>query len=162
MLMSINCLRCLRVTSSKLFCISFPRRIDTSASVSNELLFTKNHEWVKRLQQESNPQIVQIGITDYAQKSLGDLVYVELPKVGSTISKDDAIGVVESVKGASDIYAPISGSITRINDAAVNKPSLVNKAAETDGWLCEVKVDDNNQLSSLLSKEEYQSFCGGK
>lgn len=91
--------------------------------------YTEDHEWVQPL----GTGRARIGITDYAQNALGDFVYVELPKVGAQVAKKDSIGVVESVKGASDIYAPVSGTITAVNEAAAAKPSLVNKSPEKDG-----------------------------
>lgn len=107
------------------------------------------------------PGRVRIGITDYAQRALGDLVYVELPKVGMTVKKQDAVGVVESVKGASDVYAPVSGTVAAINELVVKKPSFINKSPEGEGWLCDLELSDSSELEELLDQKGYEGFCQG-
>lgn len=98
-------------------------------SVDVEKRYTADHEWVESL----DGRTVRMGVTDYAQRSLGDLVFVELPKPGTAVDQKQMIGVVESVKGASDIYAPVSGTVRQVNEQVINKPSLINKRAEDDG-----------------------------
>jgi glycine cleavage system H protein len=115
--------------------------------------FTETHEWIK-----VDGDIATIGITEYAQNELGDLVYLELGEVGDTISKGDTFGVIESVKAASDIYSPISGEITEINDKVVDDPSIVNSDAFGEGWMIKVKVSDEGEFDELLSKDEYNQL----
>jgi glycine cleavage system H protein len=118
------------------------------------LLYSKEHEWVKM-----DGQVATIGITDYAQTSLGDIVFVELPRVGATLTQFDNIGVIESVKAVSDIYTPIGGEVTEINASLDNDPSLLNKEPFEGGWLFKVKVTDINETNNLLSPEKYDEIA---
>lgn len=120
--------------------------------VMEGLFYTKDHEWV-RVEGEK----AYIGITDYAQHSLGSIVYVELPSVGDEISKDDNLGVVESVKAASDIIMPVSGEVLEINEDLEDNPELVNEAPY-DNHLVIVKHTDADEIEELLSKEDYEAF----
>lgn len=120
--------------------------------VMEGLFYTKDHEWV-RVEGEK----AYIGITDYAQHSLGSIVYVELPSVGDEISKDDNLGVVESVKAASDIIMPVSGEVLEINEDLEDNPELVNEAPY-DNHLVIVKLIDADEIEELLSKEDYEAF----
>ncbi len=120
--------------------------------VMEGLFYTKDHEWV-RVEGEK----AYIGITDYAQHSLGSIVYVELPSVGDEISKDDNLGVVESVKAASDIIMPVSGEVLEINEDLEDNPELVNEAPY-DNHLVIVKLTDADEIEELLSKEDYEAF----
>ena len=120
--------------------------------VMEGLFYTKDHEWV-RVEGEK----AYIGITDYAQHSLGSIVYVELPEVGDEISKDDNLGVVESVKAASDIIMPVSGEVLEINEDLEDNPELVNEAPY-DNHLVIVKLTDEGEIEELLSKEDYEAF----
>jgi len=120
--------------------------------VMEGLFYTKDHEWV-RVEGEK----AYIGITDYAQHSLGSIVYVELPSVGDEISKDDNLGVVESVKAASDIIMPVSGEVLEINEDLEDNPELVNEAPY-DNHLVIVKLTDEGEIEELLSKEDYEAF----
>jgi len=122
-----------------------------------DMKFVDTHEWVRA----ENGDEVSVGITHHAQELLGDLVYVELPAVGQTIKTGDTIGVVESVKAASDLYSPVSGQITAINDAVVSDPTLANSEPHTAGWLFKVKLDDIAELDTLLSADKYKSLIGG-
>ena len=122
----------------------------------NSMKFVESHEWVK-IEDDS---IVCVGITHHAQELLGDLVYIELPKVGQSIKSHDTVGVVESVKAASDLYSPVSGEVIEINSAVINDPTLANTSAHTDGWLFKVKLDDVMQLNKLLNAEEYKKLIG--
>lgn len=116
--------------------------------------YTKSHEWV---QIEEGGQIT-VGITDHAQELLGDLVFVELPEVGSELQAGDACATVESVKAASDVYAPLSGRVTEINDALADAPEKVNESAFAEGWLFRMEVSDPAQLASLLDAATYQAM----
>jgi glycine cleavage system H protein len=118
------------------------------------LLYSKEHEWVKM-----DGQTATIGITDYAQTSLGDIVFVELPRVGATLTQFDNIGVIESVKAVSDIYTPIGGEVSEINTNLDNDPSLLNREPFGGGWLFKVKVSDMNEANNLLSPEKYDEIA---
>jgi glycine cleavage system H protein len=117
--------------------------------------FTEDHEWV-----HVENGIATVGITDHAQDQLGDLVFVQLPDVGQALSKGDAAVVVESVKAASDVYAPVDGEVTEVNEAAASDPALVNSSATGDGWLWKMKLSDTNQLAGLLDEAGYKAIIG--
>lgn len=117
--------------------------------------YTEDHEWIRV---EGDEAI--IGITNHAQEQLGDLVFVELPEVGRKVSKGDAAIVVESVKAASDVYAPVDGEISAINDSLEGEPGLVNSSAEKDGWLVKMRLDDASQLESLMDEAAYLALVG--
>jgi glycine cleavage system H protein len=117
------------------------------------LLFTKEHEWVK-----VNERGALMGITDYAQSSLGDVVYVELPKVGSVISKGKAIGVVESVKAVSDIYAPMSGTVKAVNREVIDHPEKINSDPFGEGWLITIELTNVDETKELLDDKAYQQL----
>jgi glycine cleavage system H protein len=121
----------------------------------SELYYAKTHEWVRREEDGT----VTIGITEHAQDALGDVVFVEMPEVGDQIVAGDQAGVVESVKAASDIYAPISGEVLAANEALEDSPETVNSDAFNDGWFFKLRVDDLSELESLMSAEEYEAFC---
>jgi glycine cleavage system H protein len=118
----------------------------------NELKFTNTHEWLKEGQNE-----VTIGITDHAQQLLGDMVFVELPEIGDEVSAGEELGVVESVKAASDFYAPVSGLVTAINDVVIENPSLVNSDPYSAGWLVKLKPSHHDEIHTLLTAEQYQN-----
>lgn len=118
-----------------------------------DLKYTKEHEWVKV---EGN--IATVGITDYAQDSLGDVVYVELPQEGGTVTKSEPFGVVESVKAVSDLYSPISGSVAEVNDAIIDNPEVINEDPYGDAWMIKIEVNSPDDLGDLLSADEYQKF----
>lgn len=120
-----------------------------------KILFTEDHEWLR-----VENGVVTVGITDHAQEQLGDLVFVQLPDVGQSLSKGDAAVVVESVKAASDVYAPVNGEVTEVNDAVVSDPALVNSAATGDGWLWKMKLADEGQLAGLLDEAGYKALIG--
>ena len=117
------------------------------------LLYSKEHEWVK-----IDGGNATVGITDYAQDSLGDIVYVELPKAGAQVAKFASVGVVESVKAVSDLFTPIGGEVTEVNAALENDPALVNREPFEGGWLFKLKLDGDAQTEGLLSAAEYESF----
>lgn len=117
------------------------------------LLYSNDHEWVKV---EGNKAYV--GITDYAQHALGEIVYIELPEVDDEFEKGDVFGVVESVKAASDSYLPVSGKVVEINEALEDSPELVNEDAFAN-WILQVELSDESELDELMSAEEYKEFC---
>ncbi|RSH90814.1 hypothetical protein EHS25_009989 [Saitozyma podzolica] len=121
--------------------------------------YSTDHEWVTF---DPSTNVGTVGITDYAQKALGDVVFVELPGSGNEVAQGDPIGAVESVKAASDIYAPVSGVVTAINETLSDQPSLLNKAPQGDGWLCKVKLSDPAEFEDLLSAEAYKAHCEGQ
>jgi glycine cleavage system H protein len=114
--------------------------------------FTSDHEWIR-----VEGDIATVGITNYAQEQLGDLVFVELPETGRTIAKGDTVVVVESVKAASDVYAPIAGEVIEANDALSSDPALVNSAAESGGWLWKMKLADAGDLDGLMDRAAYDA-----
>lgn len=124
------------------------------AEFPSELKYLESHEWAKL-----DDNVVVVGISDHAQDALGDVVYVELPEIGATVAAGDEIAVVESVKAASDIYAPVSGSIVEINEALEDSPEQVNDSPYDDGWFFKISPDDPAALEALLSAEAYQAFC---
>lgn len=119
----------------------------------DDILYTKEHEWVRIENGKA-----RIGITDYAQKELGDIVFVELPEVGSEVTAMEPLGVVESVKTVSDIYSPVSGNVLEINDELESIPELVNSSPYEKGWMIVVKINDKEELKELLSAEMYTKY----
>ena len=118
-----------------------------------DLKYSKQHEWVLV---EGN--VATIGITDYAQDQLGDIVFVELPAIGDKVSKEDAFGVVESVKAVSDIFAPISGSVLEVNDDLPDNPEMLNEDPYGDGWMIKIEMNDPDELKDLLTAAEYEEY----
>ncbi|HVM95087.1 MAG TPA: glycine cleavage system protein GcvH [Candidatus Acidoferrales bacterium] len=118
-----------------------------------DLKYSKEHEWVLV---EGNTATV--GITDYAQDQLGDIVFVELPAIGDKVSKEDAFGVVESVKAVSDIYAPVSGKVLEVNDDLPDNPEMVNEDSYGDGWIIKIEMSDPDELKDLMSAAEYEEY----
>lgn len=117
------------------------------------LRYTKDHEWIS-----VDGEVGTIGISKYAQEQLGDIVFVELPDVGKAITKGGEAAVVESVKAASDVYAPISGEVVAVNDALTATPATVNEDAEGKGWFMKVKLSNKSELNELMSAEQYQDY----
>ena len=115
--------------------------------------FTKDHEWIAVEGSEAT-----VGITDYAQSQLGDITFVEVPAVDAAVSKGDSASVVDSVKAASDVYAPVSGTVTVINGALEDQPELVNSDAEGEGWLWKMTLSDPSELEGLMDEATYQTF----
>ena len=122
------------------------------SEIPAELRYTDSHEWIR----EEGGGVVSVGITDYAQDALGDVVYVELPEVGDVINTGDEAGVVESVKAASDIFAPVSGRVVAINEDLADDPQIINSSPYGDGWFFKVKLSDPDELEELLDAEGYQ------
>ncbi|MEM2110748.1 MAG: glycine cleavage system protein GcvH [Candidatus Bathyarchaeia archaeon] len=125
--------------------------------VLKDLYYTKEHEWIRI----KSSDYVVIGITDYAQKNLHEIVYVDLPKVGLTFNQMDPIGTVESVKSVSEIYSPITGEIIKVNEKLVDSPELVNKSPYEEGWIAVMKPKDlDKEMKNLLSAEQYERHIG--
>lgn len=118
--------------------------------------FTTDHEWLV-----VEGQTATVGITDYAQSQLGDITFVELPAVGATLGKGDSASVVDSVKAASDVYAPVSGSVTEVNPALEDAPELVNSAPEGEGWLWRMTLADAGEFDGLMDADAYAAHVGG-
>jgi glycine cleavage system H protein len=126
------------------------------SNIPAELRYAKSHEWA-RLEKDGT---VTVGITDYAQNSLGDITYVQVPKVGAALKAGETFGVVESVKAASDVYAPISGTVTAVNSALESAPETVNRAPYTDGWMLKLKPADAGAVNGLLDAAAYEKVAG--
>ena len=118
--------------------------------------FSKEHEWV-----ELKDDIAIVGITDYAQSALGDLVSVELPKVGAQVQQFKAMAIVDSMKASSDVYAPISGEVVEVNTELNQHPELINSSSEDKEWMVKIKVKDPSELDKLMTKEEYAKYITG-
>jgi glycine cleavage system H protein len=127
------------------------------ANIPADLRYTEDHEYVKRSGADT---VVQIGITDYAQGELGDVVYVDLPKVGATLGRRDVFGTIEAVKAVSELYAPVAGTVTEINAALQNDPALVNRDPYGTGWMIKLRVKTAAELDQLLSSEAYKKKIG--
>ena len=119
-----------------------------------DLSYSKEHEWVKM----EGDDVAVVGITDFAQDSLGDVVFVELPEVETEVGQFDKMGEIESVKAVSDLYSPISGSVLERNEALVDSPELVNDSPYEDGWMVRIAVSDDSELGNLMSVSEYEAF----
>ena len=117
------------------------------------LRYTKEHEWVR-----VEGDAATVGISDYAQEQLGDVVYVELPEIGKAVERGKQLAVVESVKAASDVYAPVSGEVIEVNDALNDDPSLVNSGAEGEGWFCKLRVTDAGEAAKLMDQDGYKAY----
>lgn len=118
-----------------------------------ELLYTKDHEWIR-----VDESIGTIGITDHAQKELGDIVFVELPKPGEHLTAHESLGSVESVKAVSEIYSPVTGEVVAINAKLQNSPELINSDPHGEAWLVRVRLEDRSETESLMSAEEYETY----
>ena len=118
--------------------------------------YTKEHEWLKIQDSESNLAIV--GITDYAQEQLGDVVFIDVPEMGSNVVHMEKMGEIESVKAVSDLFSPVSGEVIKTNGELLDRPELINEDPYNEGWILQVILSDTGELSSLISADEYQSF----
>lgn len=121
--------------------------------IPNELKYTNTHEWV-----HTDNDIATIGITDYAQKELSDIVYVELPEINKIVKQGDVLGTIEAVKAVSDFYAPISGTVIEVNSELKSAPEIINKEPYTKGWMVKIKMSVSDELSKLLNAEEYKKL----
>jgi len=121
--------------------------------VPDNLKYTREHEWAR-----IRGKTATIGITNYAQDQLGDIVYVELPDVADEVAKDEQFGTIESVKTVSDLFSPVSGEVLKINEQLEDRPELVNEDPYGDGWMIQVQITDPDELDDLMSTEEYEAF----
>jgi glycine cleavage system H protein len=121
--------------------------------IPTELKYTKEHEWTK-----TENDLVVIGITDFAQSALGDIVFVELPEVGKTLNAHQTFGVVESIKSVSDLYSPVSGTVVEINSGLINSPELCNSEPYAGAWMIKVKLSNPSEMNSLLNATDYTTF----
>jgi glycine cleavage system H protein len=124
-------------------------------SYPQELLYTKDHEWIR-----VDELIGTIGVTDHAQKELGDIVFVELPHTGDHVTANESFGTVESVKAVSDIFSPVTGEVTAVNGKLQDNPELVNTDPHGDAWLIKVRLDDRRETEKLMTADEYEAFIG--
>jgi glycine cleavage system H protein len=122
-----------------------------------DLKYDKEHEWLK-----ADGDVAAIGITDFAQDQLGEVVYVDLPAVGDEVVAGEAFGEIESVKSVSELYSPVSGSIVEVNDALDGKPETVNEDAYGDGWMVKVKMSDASEVDAMMSAADYESFLSSE
>ncbi len=122
-------------------------------NIPNDLLYSKDHEWIK-----IENGIATIGITDYAQSELGDIVFVEFPDVDESFDKDDTFGTVEAVKTVADLFSPISGTIVEINETLEDEPELINSSPYEDGWLIKIKCNDTSECDLLLDSDTYKGI----
>jgi glycine cleavage system H protein len=127
------------------------------SEILQDLLYTEDHEYVKAT---DDPNVVAIGITDYAQGELGDVVYVELPKPGTKFGKHDVFGTIEAVKAVSELFSPVAGEVVAINDRLEGEPALINTAPYTDGWMVKVKVANAADKAALLNAAAYKAHLG--
>jgi glycine cleavage system H protein len=121
--------------------------------IPEELKYTDEHEWAK-----VEDELVVIGITDYAQDALGEIVYIELPSEGDEITKGDSFGGVESTKSVSDLYAPVSGEVIEVNESLLDSPETINEDPYGDGWLIKVRIHDSDEYDELMDSEQYSEF----
>jgi glycine cleavage system H protein len=124
-----------------------------SHEIPDDLFYTKEHEWARR---EGN--IIVVGVSSYAQDSLGDIVFVELPKIGESLSQNDTFGVVESVKAVSDLFSPVSGKVLEINETVTKSPELINQDSYGEGWLIKLSMSDDSELHNLMNAVEYEEY----
>ncbi len=122
----------------------------------NGLLFTKDHEWIKISGNEA-----LVGISDYAQSELGEIVFVELPSVGDVRKKEEVFGTVEAVKAVSDLFMPVSGEVVDVNKSLEDKPELINESPYEDGWMIKILLSDPQEVNDLMSEDQYQAFIKG-
>ena len=127
------------------------------AEIPNDLLFTEEHEWVRKT---DDSDVVEVGITDYAQGELGDVVFVELPKVGASFGAHDVFGTIEAVKAVSELFSPLAGEVSAVNDALDREPGVVNSDPYGSGWMLRMRIKRASDLDQLLGPEEYAKHIG--
>jgi glycine cleavage system H protein len=133
-------------------------------NVPEDLRYSKDHEWAKvegEVEGQAAPARVRVGITDYAQDALGDVVFVQVPTVGSAVQQGDGFGEIESTKSVSDVYAPVTGTVVEINEVLATDPALLNSDPYGDGWLCVIEVDDPAAVNALLDADGYRALTEG-
>jgi len=121
-----------------------------------DLMYTREHEWVR-----IEGKLATVGISEYAQEELGDVVFVDLPQVGAKLIAGEVFGSIESVKAASDIFSPVSGTVTKINETLTDEPELVNESPYEEGWMIQLELEDESPGDELMSDEEYEAFLEG-
>ncbi len=124
-----------------------------ATKIPSELMYTKNHEWA-----QIDDNVITVGITEYAQDALGEVVYVELPEEGQKVTQNEPFGVVESVKAVSDLFSPISGTVVEVNEALLDQPGSVNDDPYTDGWMIKIEMDSEKELAALIPAVEYEKL----
>jgi glycine cleavage system H protein len=122
-----------------------------------DCLYTEEHEWIRK-----DGDLYVIGITDFAQKELGEVVYIELPEVGTELEAHDSFGTIESVKAVSELFSPAAGEVVEINDAAVDGPEVINDDPHGDGWLVKMRLSSDDDLKSLMKAEQYEEHVSGE
>jgi glycine cleavage system H protein len=127
------------------------------SEIPKGLFYTEDHEFVKPT---DDPSVVVIGITDYAQGELGDIVFIELPKVGASFGRHDVFGTVEAVKAVSELYSPVAGEVVAVNDRLDKEPALVNSSPYGDGWMVKMRLTDPSETKSLLNADAYEAHLG--
>jgi glycine cleavage system H protein len=127
-------------------------------NVPEDLRYTAEHEWVRVL---GDGGVARVGITDYAQDALGDVVYVDLPGIGDDVASGSAVGELESTKSVSEMYAPVSGSVTAVNEALADNPQLLNEDPYGDGWLCEITMSDRAEIDAMMDAAAYTELTEG-
>ena len=127
------------------------------ADIPKNLLYTEDHEYVKPT---GDPKVVAVGITDYAQGELGDIVYLELPSVGTSFATHDVFGTIEAVKAVSELFSPLSGEVVEVNSRLEKEPQLVNTEPYSDGWMVKLKLSDLSEKQELMSADEYAAHIG--
>ena len=128
--------------------------------IVSELKFTKEHEWIRIEKEEEEKELAIVGISDFAQEQLGDIVSIELPKAGGIFRQGQTIAIVDSVKASSDIYTPISGEIVAVNDELIEKPELINQSPYDSGWIARIKPSNTEEFENLMTKEKYDRYIG--
>jgi glycine cleavage system H protein len=145
--------RAARLTNHQPPTTNHQQRRTRMAAYPDDLHYTKDHEWIRVA-----GDVGMVGITDFAQEQLGDVVHVQLPRVGEKFEAHDTFGEVESVKTFSELYIPVSGEITEINEALADAPELVNNSPYADGWMIKIKINKSSEVDSLLSASEYEDY----
>ena|SRR5918998_187324 len=128
--------------------------------IVSELKFTKEHEWIRIEKEEEEKELAIVGISDFAQEQLGDIVSIELPKAGGIFRQGQTIAIVDSVKASSDIYTPISGEIVAVNEELIEKPELINQSPYDSGWIARIKPSNTEEFENLMTKEKYDRYIG--
>ncbi|XP_015121712.1 uncharacterized protein LOC107044368 [Diachasma alloeum] len=154
-LRSFSCTQGVKIVNSccKSSGFAHVRAIATTPVSRAERWFTEKHEWV-----EVNGKIGTVGISDYAQDALGDVVYAQLPDVGTEVKQDEEVGALESVKAASEVISPVSGKVVEKNEAVENKPGLINTSCYTEGWLFKIELSTPNEIAKLMNEKSYEEF----
>jgi glycine cleavage system H protein len=128
-------------------------KLEETMNIPENLKYTKDHEWAR-----IEGDMATVGITDFAQSELGDIVYVELPEVGSQTVQNESFGTIEAVKAVSDLFAPLSGEVVEVNEALADQPELINKDPYGEGWIIKIKLSNPEEVNNLLTKEQYEEL----